>query len=279
MFEINTDNNSGLISLSRAAQLTGYHQDYLGQLCRLGKLPAQKVGRNWFTSEDALNNLPNQGEIEMLDPEMSEPEVMEIPTTMATQPNIEQTVLVSQVRGLPIEIRTLPLPTRATNNVQSMLTTLRIQALQDEVAELRALLTRLMNEVKAHTNILQGWELPRSRDLRHSYVSNFDFTLPPRTTVSIEHASTETPQLSFSKERTPRRSYELAHWLAPVTVLIMFTFLWVGLLSGKFFGNDPAAQVSSIYYHPTNNNSQPAVAGAETLPTDSSGELSPVVVQ
>ena len=57
MFETNIENNIGRISLARAAQLTGYHQDYLGQLCRMGKLEAIKIGRNWFTSSTALNSL------------------------------------------------------------------------------------------------------------------------------------------------------------------------------------------------------------------------------
>lgn len=45
------------ISLARASQLTGYHQDYLGQLCRSGKLQAEKIGRNWFTNPQALGEL------------------------------------------------------------------------------------------------------------------------------------------------------------------------------------------------------------------------------
>lgn len=57
MFETNIENTIGRISLARAAQLTGYHQDYLGQLCRMGKLEGVKIGRNWFTSSAALNSL------------------------------------------------------------------------------------------------------------------------------------------------------------------------------------------------------------------------------
>lgn len=39
------------VSLSQASQLTGYHQDYLGLLCRLGKMRASKIGRNWYTTK------------------------------------------------------------------------------------------------------------------------------------------------------------------------------------------------------------------------------------
>ncbi|HEX5430139.1 MAG TPA: hypothetical protein VFX17_03645, partial [Patescibacteria group bacterium] len=47
----------GFLSLAQAAELTGYHQDYLGQLARAGKLPAQKIGRNWVTTIEAVYKL------------------------------------------------------------------------------------------------------------------------------------------------------------------------------------------------------------------------------
>jgi|CZKX01.1.fsa_nt_gi excisionase family DNA binding protein len=42
------------ISLSQAAELTGYHEDYLGQTARLGELRAVKIGRNWITLRSSL---------------------------------------------------------------------------------------------------------------------------------------------------------------------------------------------------------------------------------
>ena len=41
------------ISARRASHITGYAADYLGQLCRAGKLHAKLVGRNWYVSEAA----------------------------------------------------------------------------------------------------------------------------------------------------------------------------------------------------------------------------------
>jgi excisionase family DNA binding protein len=43
------------ISLSQAAKLTGYHEDYLGQTARLGELKAIKIGRNWITLRSSLD--------------------------------------------------------------------------------------------------------------------------------------------------------------------------------------------------------------------------------
>ena len=44
------------ISLSEAAKITGYHEDYLGQRARLGQLKAVKIGRNWLTHRSCLDD-------------------------------------------------------------------------------------------------------------------------------------------------------------------------------------------------------------------------------
>ena len=43
-----------LISLKKAAEISGYTQDYLGSLIREKKLKGKRIGRNWFTTEEAL---------------------------------------------------------------------------------------------------------------------------------------------------------------------------------------------------------------------------------
>jgi excisionase family DNA binding protein len=42
------------ISSADAADITGYSQDYVGQLARSGAIPAEKVGRKWFVSKSDL---------------------------------------------------------------------------------------------------------------------------------------------------------------------------------------------------------------------------------
>ncbi len=44
------------ISSKRAAQLTGYAKDYIGQLCREGRVPARLVGRGWYVLESAIQD-------------------------------------------------------------------------------------------------------------------------------------------------------------------------------------------------------------------------------
>src|SRR3989344_28484 len=44
------------ISSRRASEITGYATDYIGQLCRAGKIKCQRIGRDWVVSEtDILN--------------------------------------------------------------------------------------------------------------------------------------------------------------------------------------------------------------------------------
>lgn len=42
------------ISSKQATKLTGYAKDYIGQLCREGRVPARLIGRNWYVLETAL---------------------------------------------------------------------------------------------------------------------------------------------------------------------------------------------------------------------------------
>ena len=44
------------ISSKRASKISDYSSDYIGQLCRSGKLAARMVGHTWFVSEDSLNS-------------------------------------------------------------------------------------------------------------------------------------------------------------------------------------------------------------------------------
>ena len=44
------------ISTKRAAKMTGYAKDYVGQLCREGRVPARLVGRSWYVLESALQD-------------------------------------------------------------------------------------------------------------------------------------------------------------------------------------------------------------------------------
>jgi hypothetical protein len=44
------------ISSKRAAKVTGYAKDYVGQLCREGRVQARLVGRSWYVLESAIKD-------------------------------------------------------------------------------------------------------------------------------------------------------------------------------------------------------------------------------
>ena len=50
------ENLKKVISLNKAAQISGYSQDYLGFLIRSGELKGEKVGRSWFTTKESIDN-------------------------------------------------------------------------------------------------------------------------------------------------------------------------------------------------------------------------------
>ncbi|MDP2655014.1 MAG: helix-turn-helix domain-containing protein [bacterium] len=63
------------VSSKQAAKVTGYAKDYVGQLCREGRVPARLVGRSWYVLESALHDHrfgnPKNEPIEDIKPEAS----------------------------------------------------------------------------------------------------------------------------------------------------------------------------------------------------------------
>ena len=52
--------NNEWIDLREAAELSGYHPDYLGQLIRAGKLPADRLGKAWVVQRGSIARLSSQ---------------------------------------------------------------------------------------------------------------------------------------------------------------------------------------------------------------------------
>src|SRR3989344_6243485 len=51
--------NKKYISAKEAASLTGYSQDYIGQLSRGNKIDSKRIGRVWYVCEDSLLRYKN----------------------------------------------------------------------------------------------------------------------------------------------------------------------------------------------------------------------------
>lgn len=66
------------ISSKKAAELTGYAKDYIGQLCREGRVEARLVGRSWYVLESSISEHRfGKQEEEIKEPEAEESEVPE----------------------------------------------------------------------------------------------------------------------------------------------------------------------------------------------------------
>ena len=50
------ENLKKVISLHQASQISGYHQDYLSSLIRKNEIKGEKMGGNWFTTEEEIKN-------------------------------------------------------------------------------------------------------------------------------------------------------------------------------------------------------------------------------
>lgn len=55
------------ISSKQAAKITGYAKDYVGQLCREGRVEARLVGRNWYVLETSIREHRFGGETRPVD--------------------------------------------------------------------------------------------------------------------------------------------------------------------------------------------------------------------
>lgn len=308
MSEINIQNGQPtLISLAYAAKLTGYHQDYLGQLCRAGKLPASKVGRNWFTSKEAIEKLSS--------PVFEEPQINEVDSMESEEaaapdfvdeslyqnslaestPVLVQSFTISQVDGIPVALRTVENPVYRTSNLKELISNMRIQSLQAEVSELREMLSMLMAEVSSHAKILQSRGAafqPNSHDLKNHFVSNMDFGLAAalQTNNIYEDSATVEKIAPVGPEEweiviRETNGFPYATWLAATAALVMIVYVAIGIFSGSFLGH-PNQDVSTIYHHSTIAASPilPTVAGdsiqtPESLPTGTSGENAQNMVQ
>lgn len=60
------------ISAKQASVLVGYAQDYVGQLCREGKIESKMVGRTWFVSEESILNHKISNLKKSIDPRIQE---------------------------------------------------------------------------------------------------------------------------------------------------------------------------------------------------------------
>lgn len=275
-------NVANKISLAEAARMTGYHQDYLGQLCRGGKLKATKYGRNWFTTTEAIEDFrkallslfetqPDQNAIEpetldeVIDQPILQASTYSAPVYQTTQNNVvkpalTETVIVSQVEGLPIQIKTLPVVPRGSNTVQQLITNLKIESLQNAVGDIRHTLQEVLTELSRQSAILESKPWLREGILRSGHSSAFEFHQP------VFSVPVHNDLISVGE----KRKSGLGDWLLFGVVAGCFAFVTYSAITMQLFGSGPA--VTTIQYSQNSDGNVGSVGGAMTATMDISQE-------
>ncbi len=100
------------ISARRAAKIINYAQDYVGQLCRSGKLDCKMVGRSWFVTEESLlahresaidSTLDKGSKIAKKTPEISDAVASPIPSPVEAKFETIIPVHVEKIQALKYE--------------------------------------------------------------------------------------------------------------------------------------------------------------------------------
>lgn len=104
-----TENSDAVfLSMAQVAKMTGYHQDYLGQMARSGKLDAIKVGRNWQTTKLAVDIM--LGRVPKEEPQQVVPVVVQPVVQAPVQP-------VVKIEALRVETPKISSPIKIVNQV------------------------------------------------------------------------------------------------------------------------------------------------------------------
>ncbi len=259
------------ISLSQAARLSGYHQDYLGQLCRLGKLRAAKIGRNWYTTQSELQTLVNNSEAygvlnqfminsdETTDETTDQSESLE-PAIQA--PVVASNYVISEVDSMPIRLEESPQVANSHHSIQTLITRMKLEELKAEVMQFAGIIDQISDEVMNHAEILKRHELllESRTDLRDVYSSSLEIGAQPRAsrTTQVEifngtNKSLKTEDLDSIK----------SVWLWPaLTLLLAITVSSLFIFSISSSSTQP--ELSTVIYQPQQGTKiEPQVAGAQ----------------
>lgn len=101
MDELTIDNKT-YISSKKAAEITGYAKDYIGQLCREGHVEARMVGRSWYVLESSIR--AHRFGAEAISP-ASVPEEKPVEATSTWE---QPTYSVEPVPSMPVPTRPQP---------------------------------------------------------------------------------------------------------------------------------------------------------------------------
>ncbi len=164
------------ISLSHASKLTGYHQDYLGQLCRVGRIKATKIGRNWYTTQAELQNLVSPQDFDVsqfgTEVEIEKPIYSIDGIKQKIEPEPEQSVsAVSKVVIKPIATTQTD---RKQHHLQSLVNRIKLDQLQERIERIEGAVEKLENVVSKQDQTLSELGTKHFVPLQHRYSPNLE---------------------------------------------------------------------------------------------------------
>lgn len=259
-----------ILSLAQASALTGYHQDYLGYLCRTKKLDGQKVGRNWITTEGAVKILMGE--------QIEEPVSLgEIPVRVVTQkvsspnrtwpevsaPNIF-TFTSIEVMDLPIRLRAL-----STTSNPNLIHHGEIAVTSHTINSLRSQVASLTHEVEMLRATLANRTVNNENNFSsppfHFHSQKFMATLPLIPHQSVEYNIPSVSLLSSIDENKIRKSFFFARprfQFAAIFVLALVALSGSAFLTNaKLFGSD----YSTYTWYDKNSNQLDNVSEVQKL--------------
>ncbi len=258
------------VSLSQAAEISGYHQDYLGQLCRLGKIRASKIGRNWYTTQTELKVLlsgdhsePEEQEeqeeqISVTSMDAVQPIAVQVPVQTYREvarptPVIADNYVISEVEGIPIELRTQS-PARAEHTVQTLITRMKLDTLKNEVLAIAQSVDTISEQLARHEQILEQLQSQAYQrvDLRESFAPGL--TAAPRQAVRPESLIT-----IIDEEEQVQEPVQQWAWVVPA-IAVMMVVIPVSLLAFLPTAQSPAVE-QTVYYQTESVQLAPQVAG------------------
>ncbi len=275
MSDSQNNNSAEILSLAEASKITGYHQDYLGQLCRAGKLKGSKIGRNWTTTRQALGEFQ---ELALEHPEQlsggNNVPVHVIRAADFTKPEdhrVETGSDIAAIDGLPIALRAV----RKTHNNLEAVKAKALQMRSDHEQKVgHAALEQKVTELSQQVENLQQQSPDESQPsvvpvvvpLKNKFISNFDAGSEQSLTAAngepaLVPGADKLKQLYQSFTGTPSNNRALTAGAVAAFILVIgaLTFGHFGGVK-KFFG-EPSNQ--SIAYTPPgseagqNNGSSP----------------------
>lgn len=260
------------ISLSQAAEISGYHQDYLGQLCRMGKIRADKIGRNWYTTQTELKILLSGQGLDLEDSdedtgsasEVVMEQVQSVKQVTPIQRQVTDIVkvrnsvvvdseVISEVEGMDIALRT-QVPARAEHSVQSLITRMKLDSLKQEVLQIAVNVQSINQKLVEHEQMIHA--------LASQAKQKIDLTENFSPSLSVVSRTVAKPEGLITVIDAPEAISEPAKqwvWLWPA-LAVMLVAIPIGILALL-----PEMQVPSvaqtIYYHQNDAEVVPQVAG------------------